>query len=277
MSITPSAPSSEGATIKYVCGIDIGSQSCAGCICRPDKSVVLKPITFANAREGWQIWEEKLNQLDAPAGQILIGMEATSRYGENLYHELEQRGYVLRLLHPGQTHHFHQQRGLRAKTDRLDAMTIAKVLLSGEARMGYVPSEQVATYRELVRLHTQLSDTAASYQNEIQALIVVLFPEFTQVFADPCLPTVVSVRNRFPECSSPGRSRCRSPFPGGTSTASGARRAPDRKETGGPGESEREQRASKSWTIDQSADSLRSTGAHPSESCASKRSRLSTS
>jgi len=112
---------------------------------------------------------------------------------ENLYHELEQRGYVLRLLHPGQTHHFHQQRGLRAKTDRLDAMTIARTLLSGEARMGYVPSEQVATYRELVRLHTQLSDTAASYQNEIQALIVVLFPEFTQVFADPCLPTALSV------------------------------------------------------------------------------------
>src|SRR4030081_2083762 len=66
-------------TIKYVCGIDIGSQSCAGCICRPDKRVVIKSITFANAREGWQIWEEKLNQLDAPPSQILIGMEATSR------------------------------------------------------------------------------------------------------------------------------------------------------------------------------------------------------
>src|SRR5260221_4555288 len=45
---------------------------------------------------------------------------------ENLYHELEQRGYVLRLFHPGQTHHFHQQRGLRAKTDRVDAMTIER-------------------------------------------------------------------------------------------------------------------------------------------------------
>ena len=64
--------------------------------------------------------------------------------------------------------------------------------------MGYVPSEQVATYRELVRLHTQLSDTAAGYQNEIQALIVVLFPEFTQVFADPCLPTALSVLKAFP-------------------------------------------------------------------------------
>src|SRR6266496_3253060 len=125
-------------------------------------------------------------------------MEATSRYGENLYHELEQRGYVLRLFHPGQTHHFHQQRGLRAKTDRLDAMTIARALLSGEARMGYVPGEQVATYRELVRLHTQLSDTAAGYQNEIQALVVVLFPEFSQVFADPCLPSALAVLKAYP-------------------------------------------------------------------------------
>ena len=72
---------------------------------------------------------------------------------------------------------------------RCDAMTIARVLLSGEARAGYIPSERVATYRELVRLHTQLSDEAARYQNEIQALLVVLFPEFTQVFADPCLPS----------------------------------------------------------------------------------------
>ena len=49
---------------------------------------------------------------------------------ENLYQELEQRGYVLPLLHPRQTHQFHERQGLRAKTDRLDAMTIAKVLRS---------------------------------------------------------------------------------------------------------------------------------------------------
>src|SRR6266704_1279444 len=66
-----------------------------------------------------------------------LGMErSVSRVGTT--------GYVLRLLHPGQTHQFHQQQGLRAKTDRLDAMTIARVLLSGEARAGYVPSERIA-------------------------------------------------------------------------------------------------------------------------------------
>ena len=98
-------------------------------------------------------------------------------------------------------------------------MTIAKVLLRGEARAGYVPNEQITTYRELVRLHTRLSDEAASYQNEIQILVVVLFPEFTQVFADPCLPSALAVSkptlapkllqqqgwSRFPTCCEPRR------------------------------------------------------------------------
>lgn len=198
METTSSAFQASGAEIKYVCGIDIGSQSCSGCITRSDKSVVVKPTTFANAREGWNVWEEKLSKLDAAPSQIMIGMEATSRYHENFYHELEQQGYQMRLLHPGQTHHFHQQRGLRAKTDRLDAMTIARALLSDEARVGYIPGEQIATYRELVRLHAQLSEEAARYKNQIQALVVVVFPEFTQVFADPCGQTALAVLKAYP-------------------------------------------------------------------------------
>src|SRR2546425_12310268 len=198
MKTAASTFSPEELSIKYVCGIDIGSQSCVGCILRSDKSVIVKTLPFANARQGWQLWEEKLSQVDAAPSQILIGMEATARYSENLYHALGQRGYRLCLLHPGQTHQFHKRQGLRAKTDRLDAMTIARVLLSGEARAGYIPSEQVATYRELVRLHSQLSEEAARYQNQIHALVVVLFPEFTQVFADPCLPTALAVLKVYP-------------------------------------------------------------------------------
>jgi len=185
-------------TIKYVCGIDIASQSCSGCIMRPRKEVMVKPTSFVNGHQGWSRWLERLAQLDASPDQILIGMEATSRYHENLYAELKKRGYQMCLLHPGQTHQFHQQQGLRAKTDRLDALTIARVLLSGEERAGYIPNDQIATYREVVRLHTQLSEEAARYQNQIRALVVVLFPEFTQVFTDPCLPTALAVLKVYP-------------------------------------------------------------------------------
>lgn len=52
--------------------------------------------------------------------------------------------------------------------------------------------------RELVRLHTQLSDDVARYKNEIHALLVVLFPEFTQVFADPSRPTALALLKLYP-------------------------------------------------------------------------------
>jgi transposase len=134
----------DASSVAYVVGIDIGSQSCDFCVLKPDKSQVIKPTTFANTHSGFKVLQSKLAQLHVPAERVLIGLEATSRYGENLYQFLEGQGYQLCLLHPRQTHQFAQQRGLRAKTDQLDATTIARVLLSGEARRGYVPTEVIA-------------------------------------------------------------------------------------------------------------------------------------
>ena len=51
----------------------------------------------------------------------------------------------------------------------------------------------IATYRELVHLHSNLADEIGRYRNEVRDLPVVLFPEFTQVFADPCRPTALAI------------------------------------------------------------------------------------
>ena len=188
----------EVSDFAYVVGVDIGSQQAVYCVCQPDKSQVVKPTEVANSRAGEDALDHRLRQLAVPPQRILIGLEATGRYSENMYQFLQEQGYRLCLLHPRQTHQFAQQRGLRAKTDRLDATTIARLLLSGEARPGYVPDELISTYRELERLHSQLTNDSARYQNEIQALLVVLFPEFVQVFADSCRPTAVGVLKRYP-------------------------------------------------------------------------------
>jgi len=202
----PSSPV-DASSFQYVVGVDIGSQTCSCCALKPDKSQALKPLEFANAPAGFTQVQEHLEHLGVPANHLLIGLEATSRYGENLYRFLESRGYQLCLLHPRQTHQFAQQRGLRAKTDQLDASTIARILLSGEARRGYVPTELIATYRELVRLHSHLSDEVARYKNEIHAELFVLFPEFRQIFSDPCRPTALGILKRYPSaqaCASAG-------------------------------------------------------------------------
>lgn len=72
------------------------------------------------------------------------------------------------------------------------------MLFSDEVRPAYVPNELITTYRELVRLHTNLTDETTRYRNEIHALLVVLFPEFTQLFADPARQTALALLKRYP-------------------------------------------------------------------------------
>ncbi|WJW69401.1 IS110 family transposase [Candidatus Chlorohelix allophototropha] len=193
--ITPPCETPKQASIGrlFAVGIDVGCEKCSISVLRPDKTVVIKPLEFTNDAQGYAFVLTKLESLGVIPAQITIGLEATGRYWENLYHYLARLGYNLILLHPVQTHQFAQRRGLRAKTDALDAGTIARVVLSDEARPAYVPGDLVATYRELVRLHSNLADEIGRYRNEIHALLFVIFPEYTQVFADPCRPTALSL------------------------------------------------------------------------------------
>lgn len=94
-----------------------------------------------------------------------------------------------------------EPRGLRAKTDRLDATTIARALRETERHaLALFEAEEVATYREVVRLQQQLTEDIVRYKNEIHALVVVLFPEFYQVAARPSRPSALTVRNRLSFC-----------------------------------------------------------------------------
>lgn len=182
----------------FAVGIDVGYEKCSFSVLCADKTVVIKPLEFTNDAAGYAFLVAKLASLAVNPAEITIGLEATGRYWENLYHYLTALGYSLILLHPAQTHQFAQRRGLRAKTDRLDAGTIGRVVLSDEARPAYVPGHLVAVYRELVRLHSNLADEVGRYRNEIHALLFVLFPEFTQVFADPCRPTALALLKLYP-------------------------------------------------------------------------------
>jgi transposase len=114
----------------HVVGIDIGSQTCTMSCLTMDKRQVIKPTPFANTVQGLDWLFERLEGLGVAPKQILVGLEATSRYGENLLQALLKRGYSVCLLHPAQVHAFAQQRGMRAKTDQLDATTIARALPS---------------------------------------------------------------------------------------------------------------------------------------------------
>jgi transposase len=80
------------SSFSYVVGIDIGSQKYSACVLKPDKRQVHKPRLFANTAAGFHRLQDQLASLDVPAAQVLIGMEATSRYGDALVHFLQEQG-----------------------------------------------------------------------------------------------------------------------------------------------------------------------------------------
>src|SRR5258708_10566056 len=135
-----SSPMPEQVVSTHVVGIDIGMESCTMSCLQMDKRQVNKATAFDNTLEGFDWLFERLKGLGVAPKEMLVGLEATSRYGENLLQALLKHGYQVCLLHPAQMHAFAQQRGLRAKTDQLDATTIPRALPTGDARFGYLRS-----------------------------------------------------------------------------------------------------------------------------------------
>ena len=102
---------------------------------------------------------------------------------------------------------------MRAKTDKLDATTIARLVLSGEARRGYVPTDLIATYRELARLQTQLTEDVMRYRNEIHALLQVLIPRVQPSVRGPVSANGFVAAHTLSKSRKPSRQRVESRLP----------------------------------------------------------------
>jgi hypothetical protein len=86
-----SSPMPEQVVTTHVVGIDIGMESCTMSCLLMDKHQIIKATPFANNMQGFDWLFERLEGLGAEPQQMLVGLEATSRYGENLLQALRQQ------------------------------------------------------------------------------------------------------------------------------------------------------------------------------------------
>jgi transposase len=117
-----------------------------------------------------------LEQWGTPA-EVLIGLEATGVLWEPLYEAVTHAGYTVLVLNPRQTSSWAASLGLRAKTDGIDARTLARGLLAGYARASPLPSEAVQALRTLTRTRRDLVQSQAAARQRLQDELVPLFPE----------------------------------------------------------------------------------------------------
>src|SRR5215831_5551373 len=163
---------------RGVVGIDVAKQTQVICALEaPGGAIWLKPSQIEASAGGYARLQGWLASWAGPAATV-IGREATGTLWEPLYDTPTQAGYPVLLLNPRQTASWATSLGLRAKTDGIDAHTLARGLLAGLARPSTLPSETVQALRALTRARRDLVQTRAAARQRLQDELVVLFPEF---------------------------------------------------------------------------------------------------
>ena len=108
-------------------GIDVAKNSHVAAAISSEGEVLLTPFPFANSAGGFALLQEKLNSL--PKQPLLIGLESTAHYGENLIYFLCGNGYRVAMINPLQTAAIRKSAIRKTKTDKVDAFVIAKSLM----------------------------------------------------------------------------------------------------------------------------------------------------
>ena len=110
---------------QYV-GIDVAAQTAEVAVRRQGCSE-RQGFGMAQTESGWQESMQRVLAGGQLAEQTLVVMEATGNYWMCLAASLHRAGCVVRVIHPRQAPHFAQALLQRAKTDAVDAPTLAEL------------------------------------------------------------------------------------------------------------------------------------------------------
>lgn len=159
-------------------GIDVSKSTSRYVILDSDGEKASKPFTLHNDQNAFTQLLERLKELDLRPENLLVGIEATGIWWENIYCFLTEQKITVIVLNPHQTNKFREALRLKAKTDDIDAYVIAGLLRSGEYAASYIPEETIQVLREIVKLRHQLVTNRQSFERQTQALLGLLFPEY---------------------------------------------------------------------------------------------------
>ena len=166
--------------IRCVVGIDVAKAAhVVWALEAPSGTLRLRATRIEASAQGYAQLVQWLKTWGEP-DTLLIGLEATSVLWEPLYEAVIQAGYRVLVPNPRQTASWAQSLGLRAKTDALDAHTLAHGRLSGYARASALPSETLQSLRALTCARRDLVQSQAAARQRLHDELVPLFPELVR-------------------------------------------------------------------------------------------------
>ena len=133
-------------------GIDVSKSTSRYVFLDNDGEKLTKSFTLDNNHQDFTRLLHRLKELNLSPESILIGIEATGIWWENLYSLLTEHKFKVIVLNPHQTNKFREALRIKAKTDDIDAYVIAGLLRSQEYSSSYIPEESIQSLREITKL-----------------------------------------------------------------------------------------------------------------------------
>jgi transposase len=162
--------------MKFI-GVDIASEKHVVAAVHAEGAVLVKPTPFTEDLAGY----EKLLGLLGPAEGALVALEATGHYWQNLFVTLTASGFSVALLNPLRTRRFAEVDMPRAKTDAVDALSIAKFAAEKRPPPTALPDEATQELRELMRLRDRYVQDLGDRVRQLHRALDLPFPEFTKL------------------------------------------------------------------------------------------------
>lgn len=157
-------------------GIDVGAEKHVVGIVDEQSAVLLKATSFEESGDGYA----KLLQLLGPGADALVAIEATGHYWQNLFAALTAAGFDVALLNPIRTSRFAGEDMLRAKTDGVDALSIARFAAQKRPATTRLADEVTRELKELVRYRDRVVQDFGDKLRQLHRMVDLVFPEFTQ-------------------------------------------------------------------------------------------------
>lgn len=161
-------------------GIDIAAETHVVALVDEHGALLVTPTPFAEDAAGYQTLRTRLGGPE----DLLVALEATGHYWQNLFAVLAAEGFAVALLNPMRTRRFAGEDLARAKTDAIDALGIARFAAQTRPAVTRLPAAAIQELRELVRLRDRLRQEFGDRTRQLHRLVDLGFPEFTRVIPD---------------------------------------------------------------------------------------------
>lgn len=205
---SPVDPSSirinRGGIVMIYVGIDVAKDKHDCYIISSEGEVLANVFTIANNMDGFDLLYQRLKSVARDLGKVKVGLEATGHYSYNILGYLLDKGLTTYVINPLHTNLFRKSLSLRkTKTDRVDARTIAAMIMSGVVLKSYTDtSYHNEELKSLTRYRFDKVSQRARLKQSVSRLVTILFPELEKLV--PVLH-LVSVYALLSEC--PGASQ----------------------------------------------------------------------